>query len=176
MKILILSDSHGDVHTMCDVVEKEKPDMIIHLGDSIADAEKLNDKYPEIQMIRNLGNADSKKDDEEWIKYVEICEKRFMLTHGHIFNEIAEEITDEKARRNMIKHIYQNNVDILLHGHAHEPYFHGTQITPSKFCYIMCPGRIGRSVNYSSTFNQIYGVLKINEAGAFEWRFSEVLQ
>ena len=43
MKILIFSDSHGDVDIMRDIVEKEKPDMIIHLGDSIKDAEKLND-------------------------------------------------------------------------------------------------------------------------------------
>ena len=46
MKIAIFSDSHGETETMCDVVEKEKPDMIIYLGDGIADAEQLNVKYP----------------------------------------------------------------------------------------------------------------------------------
>ena len=30
MKILIMSDSHGDVDIMCGAVEKENPDMIIH--------------------------------------------------------------------------------------------------------------------------------------------------
>ena len=48
MKIVIFSDSHGDAETMCGVVEKENPDMIIYLGDGIADAEQLNEKYPNI--------------------------------------------------------------------------------------------------------------------------------
>ena len=176
MKILILSDSHGDVDIMYGVVEKEQPDMIIHLGDSIVDAEQLNNKYPDIQMIKNFGNADSKKEDEEWIKYAEICGKRFMMTHGHIFNEITEEVTDDKARRNMLKTMYENNADILLHGHAHEPYLNCTQIIPGRYCWIMCPGRIGRKVNYSGTYNQIYGLLKINETGTFEWQFIELEQ
>ena len=176
MKILILSDSHGDVDIMCGVVEKEKPDMIIHLGDSIKDAEKLTNIYSHIQIIKNLGNVDSQKEDEEWIKYVEICGKRFMMTHGHIFNEVAEEVTNAEARRNMLKSMYQNNADILLHGHAHEPYLHCTQIMPSRYCKIMCPGRIGRKVNYSGTYNPTYGVLKINESGTFEWQFVELEQ
>lgn len=177
MKILIFSDSHGDVEIMCEVIEKEKPDMIIHLGDSIADAEQLSNKYPNIKIIKNLGNSDSNKENDEWIQYIDICGKRFMLTHGHIFNEGAwEDVTDDKARRKMLKSMYEHNVDVLLHGHAHEPYLHSTQIMPSRYCWIMCPGRIGRKVNYSGTFNQIYGLLRINEAGIFEWQFIEVQQ
>jgi len=40
--------------------------------------------------------------------------------------------------------------------------------------WMMCPGRIGREVGYSGTFNPIYGVLKISESGALEWKFVEV--
>ena len=36
-------------------------------------------------MIKNLGNMDSEKEDEEWIKLAEICGKRFIMTHGHTF-------------------------------------------------------------------------------------------
>ena len=37
MKVVIFSDSHGDVEIMVQVIEKEKPEMIIHLGDGKAD-------------------------------------------------------------------------------------------------------------------------------------------
>ena len=85
MKILIFSDSHGDSTTMCNVVENEQPDMIIYLGDGIADTEEVSRRHHDIKMIKVLGSLDSNKDDEEWIKYAEICDKRFMLTHGHTF-------------------------------------------------------------------------------------------
>ena len=175
MKILILSDSHGDVETMCGVVENEKPDMIIHLGDSIVDAEQLNNKYPDIQMIKTLGNIDSQKEDEEWIQYVEICGKRFMLTHGHTFLDAAE--NDTQGRQNMFRYpgtMYPNKVDIILHGHTHEPYLNccmGGSDKEQINRWMMSPGRIGRKVNYSGTFKPIYGVLKINESGILQWQF-----
>jgi putative phosphoesterase len=178
MKILIFSDSHGDSVTMCGVVDKEQPDMIIYLGDGIADAEEASQKYPNIQMIKNLGNIDSKKEDEEWIKYAEICGKRFMMTHGHTFF-IEKEITQggmEEARLNILKLMYENNIDITLHGHIHEPFIYYHCLTQSKHSWIMCPGRIGRKVNYIGSVNPIYGVLKIRESGALEWQFVEVEQ
>ena len=172
MKIVIFSDSHGDVDTMCGVVEKEKPDMIIYLGDGIADAEQLNEKYPDIQMIKNLGNMDSENEDEELIKFSEICGKRFMMTHGHTFFDDFDNL--DKGRKNILKSMFQNNADITLHGHIHEPYINCCQITPTQRCWIMCPGRIGKKVNASGTFYPVYGVLKINEFGTFEWQFIEV--
>ena len=32
-KIVVLSDSHGNIQPMLDVVRFEKPDLILHLGD-----------------------------------------------------------------------------------------------------------------------------------------------
>jgi len=181
MKILIFSDSHGDSETMCGAVEKEQPDMIIYLGDGIADAEEVSQKYPNIQMIKVLGSLDSDKDDEEWIKYANICSKRFMMTHGHTFyNEYVinrsgtYELTQDgmvKAQQNIIKFMSENNIDIALHGHIHEPFIH---YNCSKHGWIMCPGRIGRIVGNASPVNPIYGVLKIRESGTLEWQFVEV--
>jgi len=177
MKIVIFSDSHGDVETMCVVVKKEIPDMIIHLGDGIADAEQINDKYPDIEMIKVLGNVDSNNEDEEWIKIVEISGKRFIITHGHTFiNEfIGTEQTDENrinSRKSMLQTMNENNADILLHGHTHEPYINRTQVILGKTCWIMNPGSIRRKDN--SLVNPVYGVLKFKESGSFEWQFVEV--
>ena len=182
MKIVMFSDSHGDTETMCDAVEKEKPDMVIYLGDGIADAEQLNEKYPNIRMIKVLGNVDSDKEDEEWIKFVEICGKRFIITHGHLFisytynSEFNDyRLTDEarmKLRGDVIKFMEKHNADVFLHGHTHEPYINRTQLMPGKTGWIMNPGIIKRKG--SSIFNPVYGVLKFNENGTFEWQFIEV--
>ena len=181
MKIMILSDSHGDAETMYHVVENEKPDMIIYLGDGIADAEQLGERYPSIKMIKVLGGLDSDKPDEEWIKIAEICGKRFVIAHGHTFiaytyDEKADKYrqTDAdlaRSRRNMLEIIRDNNADILLHGHTHEPYINRTQIAPGRICWIMNPGRIGRGDG--GILKPTYGVLKIYESGTFEWRIKE---
>lgn len=36
MNILVLSDSHGNISNMEEAVEREKPDMILHLGGLLA--------------------------------------------------------------------------------------------------------------------------------------------
>ena len=46
MKILVLSDSHGNVSNMAAAVEQTAPRMIFHLGDCWRDAEKLHDLFP----------------------------------------------------------------------------------------------------------------------------------
>ena len=54
MNILVLSDSHGNISNMEEAVEREKPDMILHLGDCWRDAERLAERtfpwstFPEI--------------------------------------------------------------------------------------------------------------------------------
>jgi len=181
MKIVIFSDSHGDTETMCGVVEKEKPDMIIHLGDVLVDAEQLNGKYPDIQMITALGSLDSKKEDEEWIKIAEICGKRFIITHGHtlikytffsdtnIYQQTDEDRVTNQA--NILQCISENNADVFLHGHTHEPYINRV-LMPEKVCWIMNPGSIRRMDD--AIIKPTYGILEINESSALSWQFVEV--
>ena len=38
-RVLVLSDSHGNVGNMIRAVKREEPDMILHLGDCVVDAE-----------------------------------------------------------------------------------------------------------------------------------------
>ena len=39
MKILVLSDTHHNIRLMNTIIDKEKPDMLIHLGDCLDDME-----------------------------------------------------------------------------------------------------------------------------------------
>jgi putative phosphoesterase len=162
------------------VTAKETPDMIIFLGDGIEDAEQLGKKYPDIQMIKVLGNMDlinGSAASEELIKYAEICGRRFIITHGHMFiNEfIDKKQTDGNritSRNDMLKAIDENNADILLHGHTHEPYINRALTASGKACWIMNPGSIRRISGW--VFKPAYGVLELTDAGNIEWRFVEV--
>ena len=58
MKILVLSDSHGNVSNMLQAVERESPRMILHLGDCWRDGERLRDACPEIEFYQVPGNCD----------------------------------------------------------------------------------------------------------------------
>ena len=56
-KILVLSDSHGNVNNMVTAVGRLHPDMIIHLGDCWADAEQLHRKFPMTVMEQVPGHT-----------------------------------------------------------------------------------------------------------------------
>ena len=56
-RILVLSDSHGNVNNMVTAVGRLHPDMIIHLGDCWADAEQLHRKFPMTVKNWDIGNT-----------------------------------------------------------------------------------------------------------------------
>ena len=55
MRILVLSDSHGNVDAMVRCVEFAQPDAVLHLGDCLSDAEalhrELQGRVPSAQRI-----------------------------------------------------------------------------------------------------------------------------
>ena len=83
MKVLIMSDSHGLTHEISIIKERHKQDVtaMIHCGDS--ELEK-NDPYMN-GMITVRGNCDR---DSAYPNIVveEIAGKRFLITHGHLYN------------------------------------------------------------------------------------------
>ena len=48
MKLVLFSDSHGNVANMADVVRLEHPDRVLHMGDLARDAEELARQFPDI--------------------------------------------------------------------------------------------------------------------------------
>ena len=58
MRILVLSDSHGVMRYMEQAAERERPDLILHLGDYERDAERLASRYPEYPVRSVPGNCD----------------------------------------------------------------------------------------------------------------------
>lgn len=164
MKILIVSDSHGDVETMCGAVDAEQPDVVIHLGDHIADADRLNERYPGMRVYKVPGNTDSGSADEEWIRRIELCGKSILLTHGHTF---LEDKTVKTYFEGITKLFLSccGSADIILFGHTHEPF-----INCCNGKWIMNPGHIGRRLGQQ--INATYGILEI-VSDIIQWRFQE---
>ena len=60
MRLLVISDTHGDISKVCKVVNEIKDliDGIIHLGDIVEDADKLRKLYSKIPVYNICGNCD----------------------------------------------------------------------------------------------------------------------
>ena len=59
MLIAVFSDTHGNTRPMYDAVEKYKPDMALHLGDFVRDAEALARHFPGLDVRFVRGNCDA---------------------------------------------------------------------------------------------------------------------
>ncbi|MBE6954573.1 MAG: metallophosphoesterase [Ruminococcaceae bacterium] len=82
MKILVLSDSHGDVKAMLRAVARFSPDSVIHLGDHIRDAEQLQKSLGNRPLYCVPGNCDFGSDAPEVVQF-SMDGVRFFITHGH---------------------------------------------------------------------------------------------
>lgn len=92
MKLLVFSDSHGNVANMEDAVRREEPDQVLHLGDVVRDADALRRRFPDLPMTRVRGNCDARSDvPEECL--LERAGRRLLLMHG------AHPLCEKRVRR-----------------------------------------------------------------------------
>jgi len=107
LKILIISDTHGNWKNIEQVEKREKPDKVFFLGDGAEDTLVLNQK-----CIGVLGNCDfSSKlfNDQECI---EIAGKKVLLTHGHYYGV-------KRGLGEVVAFALREKIDIVCHGHTH---------------------------------------------------------
>ena len=128
-KILVLSDSHGNINNMMLAVKRCLPDRIIHLGDCISDAHKLHRKFPNIPMDCVPGNCDYEQDMAEQILDIEGIP--VLICHGHSFNVKAGYLDIEMGALEM-------DVKLALFGHTHRVFY-----DRHNGLVLMNPGSIG---------------------------------
>lgn len=114
MKVLVLSDSHGNVANMIRAVEREAPQMILHLGDCWRDGERLHDRFPELPFEQVYGNCDFLRGTREAEKLLYLGEKRVLMCHGHTYGVKQSLLAAGLAAE-------EKNVDLFLFGHTHKP-------------------------------------------------------
>lgn len=113
MKIIVMSDSHSDVWTFKDIVDKHSTDadLFIFLGDGESDYDTVKELYPHKRFEAVRGNCDfgSFLPDNG---AVTVCGKKILFTHGYVQNvKFGTERLEEWAR--------ENGADIVLYGHTH---------------------------------------------------------
>ena len=85
MRILVLSDSHGNVDNMARAVELTAPDRVLHLGDCQRDLTALRARFPALPMEGVPGNCDWGSCDQPE-RLLEIGGVRIFALHGHTRN------------------------------------------------------------------------------------------
>ncbi len=114
MKIIVISDTHGNINHAIEAIEKEKPDYCIHLGDMKADCEDLEAIFPRQKFIFVKGNndfwlRDSSYPDE---RFFSLEGKNFFVCHGHKYN-VKYSLAPLKSKGR------EKGADIILYGHTH---------------------------------------------------------
>lgn len=113
MKILVVSDSHGDEASLRGVLIKEKDCKIVfHLGDGLKELERCKDAFPEKQFIYVRGNNDwSSNADVYAYKYIE--GNTIIATHGHC-DRVKYSLYDLYSRAESVR------ANVALYGHTHK--------------------------------------------------------
>lgn len=144
MRILVVSDSHGDVLSLRLAIEAQaKARMIIHLGDGERDMDAVSHLLEGMKVVQVRGNTDfGVFSPNSCIETVE--GKRLYCTHGDRENV--------KGGTGELKKIARDKeADIVLFGHTHVP--------ASEYddgLYLFNPGSIRQGQ---------YGVVDITKAG-----------
>lgn len=112
MKILVFSDSHGDTANMVEVIEREHPDRVFHLGDHIRDAEELEWAYPELTIDKVPGNCDWRT-TAPLEKKLTLEGVPLLLCHGHEYGV-------KSSLGALAWHARDEKVSVALFGHTHE--------------------------------------------------------
>ncbi len=117
MKILILSDSHGRMDAMRQVMEMHRDaDKVVFLGDGISDAracERLFDR-PIWQVCGNCDSLSALFAGVPTEQELVLEGRRILLTHGHRFGV-------KGGLDRLVAYARDVGYDIVLFGHTHEP-------------------------------------------------------
>lgn len=120
MKYMIISDIHGDINKLNQVIDiyiKENCSKLIILGDLFNYLFDLNreDIINRLNLLKDniiyvRGNCDNNINgilfDTPYLKEININNKNTLLTHGHLYNR---------------EYLLGSNYDIIISGHTHIP-------------------------------------------------------
>jgi uncharacterized protein len=112
MFILLISDTHGNTQGMERVIKAYKQvDMVLHLGDFVKDAQKLEKAFPNIRFEYVPGNNDWTSAEPN-DKMIEVMGKKLFLTHGHRYKV-------KTSLKTLIQRGNESGADAVFYGHTH---------------------------------------------------------
>lgn len=112
MKILVISDTHGNTLAPLEIIKETGVELVVHLGDHLDDARAL-ERQLDLPFIKVPGNSDPRATEpRELIQ--SISGRTFFMTHGDLYrvksdlNRLFEKTKELKA-------------SVALFGHTHVP-------------------------------------------------------
>ena len=117
MLILVISDTHGRITNAVNIIEKLKPDYVLHLGDVVRDVEDLEAIFPSKDIIAVSGNNDFRASAKYSAteRMLDLDGKKIFMCHGHTYG-----VKRDNAR--VVLKARQMGADIALYGHTHSAY------------------------------------------------------
>lgn len=108
-RVLITGDTHGRLDSVLRLMENVPFDAVIHLGDYLKDALKLEKLYKDKDFYYVKGNNDLTGETE---KIIDISGHKILICHGHTYG------TDPLRLSLAAK---ERSVATVIHGHTHTP-------------------------------------------------------
>lgn len=148
MRILVISDCHGDYNNLyCAISEQPSAEIVFCLGDGENDYNAVQNQFPDKMFVILRGNCDTRSTKSD-TKIINIENRRIFATHGHLFKV--------KFDLNTLYFVGKEvNAQIILFGHTHSPYNEYV-----NGIYMFNPGSIK---GYYGT----YGTIDITKSGIF---------
>lgn len=112
MRIGIMGDTHGDIHSIKQAVAAAGPvELWLHTGDFCRDAQTLA-AITGVPVTSVAGNCDGRADANP-DEFIEAAGYRIWLTHGHRHG-VKQNLND------LCNWAHQYEADIVVYGHTHQ--------------------------------------------------------
>ena len=141
MKVLIVSDTHKKNENYFYVLEKEKPDLVIHCGDAEGSEYALT-KAADCPVEIVLGNNDFFSELPRELM-LDIGPYKVWVVHGHNYYV-------SMGNENLKREAVERGADIVFYGHTHRPVIYMDDdviaVNPGSLSY---PRQEGRRPSYA---------------------------
>ena len=112
LRVAVFSDTHGNTSPMLEAARRERPDVLIHLGDHDRDALPLRAEFPDTPLYSVCGNCDLMPLSPEKL-VVQLGPVKALLTHGHIYN------VSRWQADSLVYAAQEAGAQIAMFGHTH---------------------------------------------------------
>ena len=113
IKAALFSDTHSNTVLMLEAIRRERPDVVIHLGDHDRDALSIRESFPELPLYSVCGNCDLSPLSPE-TDVVPLGSVKAFIAHGHQYNV-------RYSRDSLVYAALERGCSLALYGHTHSP-------------------------------------------------------
>lgn len=156
MKLLVVSDSHGNCTHLRRAIEKERPDAVAHLGDGRADILHVMADWPQLPLYSVSGNCDRRSNRTPAVAQITLEGVHIMLAHGHTFGV-------KSGYRTYLDYGARQGMDLLLSGHTHIPC-----MREDGPLLLLNPGSVGNGPAPT------YAVVELADGAVQNWKIKEI--